>query len=105
MNIFALIVHAIRKLLNKLEGPLTEAEVDAKFVDLASKSSEKLDDWKESIVDMLKLLQMDSSLQARKQLAAELGYHGDLDGSAAMNIWLAKEVRKRVASGDLDSLK
>jgi hypothetical protein len=50
--------------------------------------------WQTSIVDLMKLLDMDSSLQARKELAAELGYEGPLDGSADMNIRLHRAVMK-----------
>lgn len=101
MLIFNLIRTAIRKLLNKLEGPLSDAEVDAKLADEAAKQSESLD-WKGSIVDLMKVLGLDSSLANRKQLAGEFGYTGALDGSAEMNLWLVKEVRKRVAEHDLD---
>lgn len=102
--IFNLIIGAIRRLLNKLEGPLTETEVDAKLADEATKQSEHLD-WKDSIVDLMKVLNLDSSLANREKLAWELGYTGVPDGSAEMNIWLAKEVRKRLANHNLDSLK
>ena len=64
--------------------------------------------WKQSIVDLMKLLKLDSSLSARKQLAQELGYKGALDGSAEMNIWLHQQVMTKVAeSGGKvpDSLK
>lgn len=64
---------------------------------LASESKEKLD-WKHSIVDMMKLVHMDSSLTARKELAKELNYSGDMNDSAAMNIWLHKEVLKKIAA-------
>ena len=64
--------------------------------DLASKSSEKLN-WRTSIVDLMKLLKLDSSLSARKELAKELGYTGSTDDSAAMNIWLHKQVMKKLA--------
>jgi Domain of unknown function (DUF3597) len=64
--------------------------------DLAKKNPEKLD-WKRSIVDLMKLVGMDSSFTARKQLAAELHYSGDPNDSAAMNIWLHKEVMKKLA--------
>jgi len=57
---------------------------------------EKLD-WRHSIVDLLKLLDLDSSLTARKQLADELHYEGNKDDSAQMNIWLHKEVMKKLA--------
>jgi hypothetical protein len=63
---------------------------------LAAKSSEKLD-WKKSIVDLMKLVGMDSSLAARKQLATELHYTGDQNDSASMNIWLHKEVLRKLA--------
>ena len=55
--------------------------------------------WKTSIVDLLKLLDLDSSLASRKELADELGAPADLkDGSAEMNIWLHKEVMKQLAA-------
>ena len=63
---------------------------------LASENKEKLD-WKHSIVDLLKLVGMDSSLTARKALAAELHYTGDTTDSATMNIWLHKQVMKKLA--------
>ena len=63
---------------------------------MQSKHSEKLD-WKASIVDLLKLLGLDSSLSARKQLATELGYSGSTDDSAAMNNWLQAQVMRKLA--------
>jgi hypothetical protein len=54
--------------------------------------------YKTSIVDLLKLLGIDSSLQNRQELATELGYTGDKDGSAEMNIWLHKAVMKELAT-------
>jgi hypothetical protein len=71
-------------------------DVEAVMNDLASKSSEKLN-WRTSIVDLMKLLKLDSSLSARKELAKELGYTGSTDDSAAMNIWLHKQVMKKLA--------
>jgi hypothetical protein len=53
--------------------------------------------WKESIVDLMKLLKLDSSLDARKKLASELHYTGALDGSAEMNVWLHKQVMTKLA--------
>jgi len=50
-----------------------------------------------SIVDLMKLLNLDSSLNARKQLAQELGYTGALDGSAEMNVWLHHQVMTKLA--------
>ncbi|MDB6454040.1 DUF3597 domain-containing protein [Falsirhodobacter sp. 20TX0035] len=53
--------------------------------------------WRTSIVDLMKLLDIDSSLANRKDLAKELHYTGDLDGSAEMNIWLHKAVMRELA--------
>jgi len=71
-------------------------DVEATLDKLAEGNKEKLD-WKHSIVDMMKLVGMDSSLAARKELAADLHYSGDTNDSAAMNIWLHKEVMKKLA--------
>ena len=66
------------------------------MTDLESKNSEKLN-WRTSIVDLMKLLKLDSSFSARKELAKELGYTASTDDSAAMNIWLHKQVMKKLA--------
>jgi hypothetical protein len=71
-------------------------DVEAVLNAMASKNPQKLN-WRTSIVDLMKLLDLDSSLQARKELADELGYQGDKSDSAAMNIWLHKQVMKKVA--------
>jgi Domain of unknown function (DUF3597) len=71
-------------------------DVAAVLDGLAAKNPEKLD-WKHSIVDLMKLVGMDSSLNARKQLATELHYSGDQNDSASMNMWLHKEVIRRLA--------
>ena len=63
---------------------------------MAARNPEKLD-WKHSIVDLMKLVWMDSSLSARKELAADLKYTGDTNDSATMNMWLHKEVMKKLA--------
>jgi hypothetical protein len=63
---------------------------------LAAKNPEKLD-WRKSIVDLMKLVGIDSSLSSRKQLAAELHYSGDEKDSATMNIWLHKQVIIKIA--------
>jgi hypothetical protein len=76
--------------------PSKAVDVNAVLNDMASKNSEKLD-WKRSIVDLMKLVGMDSSLSARKELATELGYTGDKDDSAAMNIWLHKQVLRKLS--------
>ena len=62
---------------------------------LAAKNPQKLN-WRTSIVDLMKLLDIDSNLDNRKELATELGYTGDKDGSAEMNIWLHKAVMRRL---------
>src|SRR5215469_7098951 len=76
--------------------PPPVVDVTAILNDLAKKNPEKLD-WKKSIVDLMKLVGMDSSFAARKQLAAELHYTGDPNDSASMNIWLHKEVLRKLA--------
>jgi hypothetical protein len=58
---------------------------------------EKLE-WRTSIVDLMKALDIDSSLAARKELAKELGYSGDTNDSASMNVWLHKQVMSRLAA-------
>jgi hypothetical protein len=64
---------------------------------LVAKNPEKLD-WKRSIVDLMKLVGMDSSLSARKELAQDLHYDGDMNDSAAMNMWLHEEVMRQLAA-------
>jgi Domain of unknown function (DUF3597) len=78
--------------------PMTKEDVDAMIEKLAEESDEDFN-WQESIVDLMKLLKLDSGLGARKQLAQELGYTGALDGSAAMNVWLHKQVMTKLAEG------
>lgn len=63
---------------------------------LAASNKEKLD-WRHSIVDLMKLLNLDSSLAARKTLADELHFSGDKNDSASMNIWLHKQVMTKLA--------
>jgi hypothetical protein len=77
--------------------PLSDVDVQAVLSGLAAKNKEKLD-WKKSIVDLMKLLNLDSSLGARKQLAKELGYTGDTNDSATMNVWLHKQVMQKLAA-------
>jgi len=74
----------------------TVVDVAAVLNDMAKKNSEKLD-WRKSIVDLMKLVGMDSSLGARKQLATELHYTGDMNDSASMNVWLHKQVLVKLA--------
>ena len=77
-------------------APPPVVDVTAILNDLAKKNPEK-PDWKRSIVDLMKLVGMDSSFAARKQLAEELHYTGDPNDSASMNIWLHKEVLRKLA--------
>ena len=72
-------------------APAKPVDIAAILDGLAAKNPEKLD-WKKSIVDLMKLVGMDSSFKARKQLAQELNYTGDPNDSASMNIWLHKQV-------------
>ena len=76
--------------------PMTRDQVEASIQKVAETSGHKDYNWKQSIVDLMKLLNLDSSLTARKQLAQELGYTGTLDGSAEMNIWLHKQVMTKL---------
>ena len=78
------------------QAPAQQVDVAATLDALAAKNSEKLD-WKHSIVDLMKLVGMDSSLSARKELADDLHYTGDKNDSAAMNIWLHQAVMKELA--------
>ncbi len=78
------------------DAPVEEVDVVATLDAMAAESDEDLD-WKRSIVDLLKLVGMDSSLAARKELAADLDYDGDTHDSASMNIWLHQEVLTRFA--------
>lgn len=93
-------------------GPETEpsgvVDVEQVLVErLAAKGNPALN-WRTSIVDLMKLLDLDSSLDNRKELATELGYAGAKDGSAEMNIWLHNAVMMELASNGAkvpDSLK
>lgn len=75
---------------------INPVDVGALLDGLAAKASEKLN-WKVSIVDLMKLLDIDSSLSARKELAKELHYDGDTNNSASMNIWLHKQLMRKLA--------
>jgi hypothetical protein len=74
-------------------GPV---DVAAIMDNLAAQATQKLD-WRNSIVDLMKLINLDSSLTARKELAQELSYAGDMNDSASMNIWLHKQVMIKLA--------
>jgi hypothetical protein len=87
--------------------PMSVDDVNAMIEKLAAGDHEDLN-WKESIVDLMKLLKLDSGFGARKQLAQELGYTGPLNGSAEMNTWLHQQVMTKLAeSGGMvpESLK
>ena len=75
---------------------MATVDVEAILVKMDSEKDEDLN-WRQSIVDLMKLLDLDSSLNARKQLAQELGYTGALNGSAEMNVWLHKQVMRKLA--------
>jgi len=89
------------------QTPAQSVDVEAVLKDMASKNSQTLN-WQTSIVDLMKLLDLDSSLASRKELAGELGYTGSTDDSASMNIWLHKQVMQKLAENGgkvPDSLK
>jgi hypothetical protein len=85
-------------------GSAAPAAAPAQSVDVApildkavAAKKEKLE-WRTSIVDLMKALDIDSSLAARKDLAKELGYSGDTNDSATMNVWLHKQVMSKLAA-------
>jgi Domain of unknown function (DUF3597) len=82
---------AQQNLFSKSYSPTANIDVQALLMERAKGIKEDLD-WKNSIVDLMKLLNMDSSLGARKRLAQQLGYKSALDGSAEMNTWLHQQV-------------
>ena len=82
--------------LASARGESSGVDVAAMLDGLRKVSREDLD-WRRSIVDLMKLLKIDSSHKARKELAKELGYSGDMGDSAAMNIWLHKQVMTKLA--------
>jgi hypothetical protein len=73
------------------------AEVDVEAI-LNNMSGASSLNWRTSIVDLLKLLSLDSSLESRKELAEELNYTGDTGDSATMNIWLHRQVMNKLAA-------
>lgn len=79
----------------KLDVP--EVDVENMLTVKAQSAGQTLN-WRSSIVDLLKLLELDSSLEARKELAIELNYTGDSSDSAAMNIWLHRQVMNKLAA-------
>ncbi len=88
MSILQEIISAIHRFVG---GKKSLEELGVTMDAAASGADERLD-WRNSIVDLMKLTHQDSSLDARKRLAQELGYTGELNGSAEMNIWLHHKV-------------
>ncbi|MBQ5964911.1 DUF3597 domain-containing protein [Massilia sp. ZL223] len=78
-------------------APMQQVDVEQILNDMQKSSGQQLN-WRTSIVDLLKLLGLDSSLAARKELAAELHYTGDTSDSATMNIWLHRQVMNKLAA-------
>lgn len=76
--------------------PVSSVDVAARLDEMKAEAKETLN-WRESIVDLMKLVGIDSHITNRRALAHELGYTGDLNDSATMNVWLHKEVMKRLA--------
>jgi hypothetical protein len=76
---------------------MPEVDVEQILNGMAQSAGQTLN-WRTSIVDLLKLLGLDSSLQSRKELAGELGYSGDTNDSASMNIWLHRQVMNKLAA-------
>ena len=74
---------------------MSEVDVEAVLTNLASKYNHPVN-WKTSIVDLMAILGIDNSLPQRKELAKELGYTGDMNDSATMNIWLHKQVMQKL---------
>ena len=81
--------------MNQPAPPAQPVDVDAVLAELAATKGQELN-YKTSIVDLMKLLDLDPSLDNRKELAEELGYTGARDGSAEMNIWLHKAVMTKL---------
>ena len=77
-------------------APTAPVDVAAILTGLEAQAGQNLN-WRQSIVDLMKLLGLDSSLAARKELAKELGYTGSTDDSATMNVWLHKQVMRKLA--------
>ena len=76
---------------------MDQVDVEQILTNMAGQAGQQLI-WRSSIVDLLKLLNLDSSLQSRKELAQELDYTGDTSDSASMNIWLHRQVMNKLAA-------
>ena len=80
-------------------NPVSAQAVDIEpILDNAVAAKKEKLQWRTSIVDLMKALNIDSSLSARKELAKELGYTGDTNDSATMNVWLHKQVMTKLAA-------
>ena len=79
-------------------APAAQAVEVAPILDKAVAAKKEKLEWRTSIVDLMKALDIDSSFNARKELAKELGYTGDSNDSASMNIWLHKQVMAKLAA-------
>ncbi|MDQ6612738.1 MAG: DUF3597 domain-containing protein [Gemmatimonadota bacterium] len=77
--------------------PMSEVDVEGVLTNMASKYSHPVN-WRESIVDLMSMLGIDNSLAQRRALAHELGYTGDTNDTATMNIWLHKQVMQKLAA-------
>ena len=77
-------------------GAQSQVDVEAVLTDIAHAKGDPNLNWRSSIVDLMKLLDLDSSLDNREQLATELGYTGEKNGSAEMNIWLHRRVMEEL---------
>lgn len=77
-------------------APMSEVDVESVLTAMAAQYSHPVN-WRYSIVDLMAMLGMDNSLAQRKALAQELGYTGDMNDSATMNVWLHKEVMRKLA--------
>jgi hypothetical protein len=78
-------------------APTAPVDIEAVLNGMAAKNPEKLN-WQSSIVDLMKLVDLDPSMSNRKELAGELGYTGDTQDSAKMNIWLHQQVMAKLAA-------
>ena len=76
---------------------MEQVDVESILNNMAGAAGQPLN-WRTSIVDLLKLLNLDSSLQSRKELAQELHYTGDTNDSATMNVWLHRQVMNKLAA-------
>jgi hypothetical protein len=77
-------------------APAAPVDVDAVLTEMAQEKGRTNLDWRHSIVDLLKLLDIDPSLSNREQLATEFGYTGQKGGSAEMNMWLHAKVMEQL---------